>query len=244
MSQPAHKTDDLALRRIRRGSLADDVARHLRDLILTGGVRPGERIDQGAVSSALNVSRSPIREAVVVLAQEGLVTLSPNRGAFVADITPTDIAEHYEVFGALSGRTAAVAAVELSDADLAELVEIHSRFSTGDEHEMSTANHDFHRVINSVASRRTRWLLSLLERSVPARYYEFSGRFYDDAIADHQAILDALVARDPDAARGAMEHHLCEGGRAATEALTVQGFWKDAAAMKDNAALTQVSDDR
>ena len=181
----------------------------------------------------MNVSRSPIREAIVVLAQEGLLVLSPNRGAFVADLTPDDIVEHYEVFGLLSGRIAAAAALELTEADLVELAAIHERFAVGDEHEMSTANHQFHRVINSVASRRTRWLLSLLERSVPARYYEFSGRYYDDAVADHQAILDAILARDADAARWAMERHLHEGGRAATKALASQGFWKGARNLKE-----------
>ena len=88
----------------RRGSLADEVAVYIRHLVLTGVLRPGERVDQEAVSEALDVSRSPIREAVVVLGQEGLLTLSRNRGAFVADITPGDIAEHYELFGAVSGR--------------------------------------------------------------------------------------------------------------------------------------------
>ncbi len=210
----------------RRGSLADEVGVHLRDLILTGKARPGQRIDQEAISRELGVSRSPIREAVVVLAQEGLVRLSPNRGAFVADITPEDIAEHYEVFGALSGRAAALAAELLTDDDLDALTAVHRRFEHGTLAEMSEANHSFHRIINSVAPRRTRWLLALLERSVPAHYYEFSDGLYANSIADHRAILDALVARDRDAARWAMEHHLCEGGRAATEALARQGFWK------------------
>ena len=213
--------------RSRRGSLADEVAVYLRDMILTGQSRPGERIDQEDVSRVLGVSRSPIREAVVVLAQEGLVRLSPNRGAFVADITPGDIAEHYEVFGVLSGRTAAQAAHLLTDDDLAELALVHRTFATGDPIQMSLANHRFHQIINSVASKRTRWMLALLERSVPAHYYEFSDGLYANAIADHLAILDALMARDGEAARWAMERHLAEGGRAATAALTARGFWKE-----------------
>ncbi len=211
----------------RRGSLADEVAVYIRHLVLTGVLRPGERVDQEAVSEALDVSRSPIREAVVVLGQEGLLTLSRNRGAFVADITPGDIAEHYELFGAVSGRAAALAAEQLSDAELQELAAIHERFEHGNHAEMSAANHDFHRLINRGAPRRTRWLLALLERSVPADYYEFSAGVYADAVVDHAAILGAIANRDPDGARRAMEHHLRQGGAAAAEALRRQGFWKD-----------------
>jgi len=211
----------------RRGSLADEVAVYIRHLVLTGVLRPGERIDQEAVSEALDVSRSPIREAVVVLGQEGLLTLSRNRGAFVADITPADITEHYELFGAVSGRAAALAAEQLSDDEIDELAAIHRRFEQGSHAEMSAANHDFHRLINRGAPRRTRWLLALLERSVPADYYEFSAGVYADAVADHATILAAIAGRDPNGARRAMEHHLRQGGAAAAETLRRQGFWKD-----------------
>ncbi|HIL49194.1 MAG TPA: GntR family transcriptional regulator, partial [Acidimicrobiia bacterium] len=71
----------------RRGSLAQEVADYLRDLILTGTLRPGEKVDQEAVSVALDVSRSPIREALVVLSREGLIQLTPRRGASVVRLT-------------------------------------------------------------------------------------------------------------------------------------------------------------
>jgi DNA-binding GntR family transcriptional regulator len=216
-----------AARTRRRGSLADEVAEHLRHMILTGQVRPGERIDQEALSTKLDVSRSPIREAVVVLGQEGLVTLSRHRGAFVAEITPADIIEHYEVFGAISGRAAALAAELLSDDAIDALLEVQQRFESGTPNAMSAANHDFHRIINSVAPRRTRWILALLERSVPCDYYEFTAGLYAESVADHAAILAAIVARDAQAARWAMEHHLRQGGSAAVAALARQGFWED-----------------
>jgi len=189
-------------------------------------LRPGERIDQEAVGEALDVSRSPIREAVVVL--EGLLTLSRNRGAFVADITPADITEHDELFGAVSGRAAALAAEQLTDGEIDGLASIHRRFEHGSHAEMSVVNHDFHRLINRGAPRRTRWPLALRERSVPADYDEFSAGVYADAVDDHAAILTAITDRDPDGARRAMEHHLRQdGAAAATEALRRQGFWKD-----------------
>jgi DNA-binding GntR family transcriptional regulator len=211
----------------RRGSLADEIAAYIRDLVLTGALKPGEKIDQDAVSRALDVSRSPIREALVVLGQEGLLDVTPRRGAFVARLTPDDIVDHYELFGVVSGRAAALAATTLDDAELAALSRVHDRFTARTTEDLSALNHEFHRLINSVAPRRTRWLLRLLERSVPANYYEFADGWNAQAVEHHAAILDALIARDGDAARRAMEHHLHESGIAAAEALRAQGFWDD-----------------
>lgn len=218
-----------AAKRTRRGSLADDVAVYTRHLILTGVLAPGEHVDQQAICQALNVSRSPIREALVILGQEGLVTMSHHRGAFVAEITPEDIADHYELFGTVSGRAAALAAECLTVDDIADLVAVHQRFVDGDPEQQSVANREFHRIINKSAPRRTRWLLALLGRSVPADYYVFSNGMYADAADDHQLVLDAISRRDPDQARRAMENHLHKGGQAATEALRRRNFWNDVA---------------
>jgi DNA-binding GntR family transcriptional regulator len=213
----------------RRGGLADDVAAYVRRLILTGVVKPGTRLDQEAVAEALGVSRSPIREAIVILGQEGLLDVTPRHGASVARLTPDDIVDHYELFGVVSGRAAAMAADTLKDDQLTELQAIQRSFRTAPANapatELSTLNDRFHRIINGCAPRRTRWLLRLLERSVPADYYEFAGGWNAHAVEHHQAILDAIVARDAITARRAMEHHLHQSGVAAADALRAQGFW-------------------
>lgn len=217
----------------RRGGLADEVAAYVRDLILTGSLRPGTRIDQEAIAAALDVSRSPIREALVILGQEGLLDVTPRRGASVAHLAPEDIVDHYELYGVVAGRAAAMAAKTLEDAQIAELEAIHARFS---EHggdgtgggDLSQLNFEFHRILNTVAPRRTRWLLRLLERSVPTDYYEFADGWNRRAIDQHAAILEAVVARDPERAREAMEAHLHQSGLAAAEALRANGFWDDA----------------
>jgi DNA-binding GntR family transcriptional regulator len=213
----------------RRGGLPDDVAAYVRRLILTGVLKPGTKIDQDAVSEALDVSRSPIREALVILGQEGLLDVTPRRGASVALLTAVDIVDHYELFGVVSGRAAAMAAEALNDEQIAELAGIHRSFRVAPDHtpttDLSTLNDGFHRIINACAPRRTRWLLRLLERSVPADYYEFADGWNERAVEHHQAILDAIAARDPDRARRAMEHHLHESGVVAADALRTQGFW-------------------
>ncbi len=211
----------------RRGGLADEVASYVRDLILTGALKPGVKVDQDAIASALDVSRSPIREALIVLGQEGLLDAAPRRGFFVARLTPDDIIDHYELYGVVSGRASAMAADTLKDEQIAELEAIQKRFVADSHEDLSALNDEFHRIINAAAPRRTRWLLRLLVRSVPADYYEFADGWDGKAVEHHRKILDAVVERDAQRAREAMETHLHESGVAATEALRRQGFWSD-----------------
>ncbi|MBL6924605.1 MAG: GntR family transcriptional regulator [Acidimicrobiia bacterium] len=211
----------------RRGVLADEVAGYVRQLILTGSLRPGTKIDQDAVGRALDVSRSPIREALVVLGHEGLLDLTPRRGASVAQLRREDIIDHYELFGVVSGRAAAMAAELLDEDQIRELNELHSRFTGDDQEVLQQLNHDFHRVINLAAPRRTRWLLRHLERTVPANYYEFADGWNHRAVEHHASILEAITRRDPEGARSAMEGHLHESGVAAADQLEERGFFTD-----------------
>jgi len=210
--------------------LPDDVAAYIRRLILTGSLKPGTKIDQEAIGAALDVSRSPIREAIVILGQEGLLDVTPRRGASVALLTPDDIVDHYELFGVVSGRAAAMAAETLKDEQIAELGAIQHAFRIAPDNapasQLSQLNDGFHRIVNACAPRRTRWLLRLLERSVPADYYEFAHGWNAQAVEHHQAILDAITSHDSERAREAMEHHLHESGVAAAQALRNQGFWE------------------
>jgi DNA-binding GntR family transcriptional regulator len=212
----------------RRGGLADEIVSYVRGRILAGEMKPGEKVDQDAIADALDVSRSPIREALVILGQEGLLDVTPRRGAFVASISRDDVIDHYELFGLVSGRVASLAAERLTDEEIAELVTIHERFeaATGEEH--SKLNHEFHRLINTAAPRRTRWLLRHLERSIPAGFYAFTPGWTEQAHSGHDEIVSAISSRDADAARRAMEAHLHSAGVAAADALDERGFWEDA----------------
>jgi len=214
--------------RIARGALADEIAAHIRDQILSGELKPGQKIDQEKIADDLDVSRSPIREALVVLGQEGLLDITPRRGAFVARITREDVIDHYELFGLVAGRVAAMAAAEFDDRQRDQLADVHALFVSATGEEGSKRNHEFHELINSAAPRRTRWLLRHLERSIPARFFETTTGWKDEAVSGHQGIVDAILSRDGEAARLAMEHHLHEAGVAAADALEARGFWDDA----------------
>ena len=218
----------------RRGVLGEEVVDYVRELILTGTIRSGEKIDQQAVSEALGVSRSPIREALVVLGREGLVELTPRRGAAVADLSPEDIVDHYALFGVVAGRAAALAAETIDEEGLAELRKVHARFldagsdgaALGPE-DLQQLNHDFHRIINLTAPGRTRWLLRHLEHSVPSNYYEFADGWNHAAVEHHAGILEAIASGDADGARRAMEAHLQASGEAAAAQLAAIGFFGD-----------------
>lgn len=214
--------------RIARGGLAEEIVAHVRGQILSGELKPGTKIDQEQIAEDLDVSRSPIREALVVLGQEGLLDITPRRGACVASITREDVIDHYELFGLIAGRVAAMAAESFGDAEQAELSGIHDRFAMASDEEGSKLNNEFHQLINSAAPRRTRWLLRHLERSIPAGFFERTTGWKSEAVADHQEILDAIVNKDADAARHAMETHLHEAGVAAANALEASGFWTEA----------------
>ena len=209
----------------RRGSLADEVAVYIRHLVLTGVLRPGERIDQEAVSEALDVSRSPIREAVVV----------PRPGR-VADPQP----EPWRIRGRHHARATSPSTTNSSAPSRdgprrsprngcpmrRSRSSPSSTAASNTDHtpRCRSRNHDFHRLINRGAPAGTRWLLALLERSVPADYYEFSAGVYADAVDDHAAVLAAITERDPDEARRAMEHHLRQGGAAAARGAPPAGL--------------------
>ena len=208
-----------------RGGLADVIVEHVRGRILRGEMRPGAKVDQEEIAEALDVSRSPIREALVVLGQEGLVELTPRRGAFVARICREDVIDHYELFGLVAGRAAALAAMELTAEQKSELADIHTRFVSADDADAPGLNHAFHELINAVAPDRTRWLLAHLERSIPVGFVEETPGWRDKAVAAHQVILDAIVNSDRGGARHAMESHLQEAGARAVETLESTGFW-------------------
>lgn len=213
----------------RRRNLAEDVADHIRDAILTGQLRPGTRIDQDAIAAELGVSRLPVREALIALDQEGLIHTIPRRGSYVQQLRRDDIADHYQLFGRVAGLAAARAAARISDAELAELEALHEQMAASrDPLQQERLNFDFHRIVNEAAnSRRVTSILRLLTRSLPSHYFEFVPDWPDQAQAQHGEILDAIRRRDADAAQSAMERHLNESARYAIAALERMDFFED-----------------
>ena len=121
------------------------------------------------------MSRLPVREALIELAQESLIDAVPRRGAFVAWLERADIIDHYRIFGLIAGLAGSRAATALTDEQLGQLRRIHESFvAATDPEDQAYWNHEFHKMINQAGgSRRLVSVLALLSRSLPVRYFEF-----------------------------------------------------------------------
>jgi DNA-binding GntR family transcriptional regulator len=213
----------------RRRNLAEDVAAHIRDAILAGRLKPGQRIDQDGIAEELGVSRLPVREALIALDQEGLVQTIPRKGSYVSRVDREDIADHYQVFGQVAGLAAARAVSRLDEEGLQRLVALHEGMSRADSlQEQQRLNHEFHRTINKAASsQRMSAMLQLLSRSLPMPYADFPPEWLDEANRQHRDILEAFKRRDTLAAQRAMEQHINASARHAIEVLEHLDFFED-----------------
>lgn len=208
-------------------NLADDAAGFIRVAIMSGDLRPGQRIDQDAVAESLGVSRLPVREALIGLAQEGLVENLPRRGSFVARFSKEDVVDHYQLFGQVAGLAAARAVARMSDEQVAELAVINQDLlKSTDVGEQQKLNHEFHRRITIASeSQRIISMVGLLSRSLPMPYDKLPPEWLADADQQHSDIIDAFVRRDTLAAQRSMEQHIASSGRHAVEILDRLGFF-------------------
>lgn len=219
--------DAVSRRTPKRGNLAEDAAEYLRKAILTGDLKPGERIDQDRVADDLGISRLPVREALIALDQEGLVQNLPRRGSYVASLSREDVIDHYQLFGQVSGLAAARAVARMSDDDVAELVDLNRRLVHAPSvAEQERLNFEFHRRINAAcASQRIISMVRLLSRSLPMPYDKLPPEWLAEAEQQHADVLDAFARRDTLAAQRSMEQHISASGRHAVTVLEGLGFF-------------------
>jgi len=187
----------------RRPNLHDTVVARLRDLIVEGALAPGARIAERQLCESLGVSRTPLREALKVLASEGLVELLPNRGARVARLDERDVEDMFQVMGALEALAGTLACAQMTEGELAEIAALHyemlAQYTRRKLPEYFRLNQAIHAAI--VAAARNPVLMttyqSLAGRIRRARYFaNLSDERWRHAVEEHEAILDALRARD------------------------------------------------
>jgi DNA-binding GntR family transcriptional regulator len=216
----------------RRRQLSDEVAAYVRDLIMSGQVRHGEFLRLERIADDLGISVTPVREALLSLRGEGFVQLEPRRGFMPAPLSRQDVRDLFEAQAYFAGELAARAAGQIGDDELARLDETQAQLVAAskahDSEGIERANHHFHRVINLCArSPKTSWLLQLVVRYAPRRFYSNIHGWSQASVDDHQLILAALRARDPDAARQAMRTHIRHAGTLLEVHLEAQGFWAE-----------------
>ena len=216
MPTPEHLSPpSLAALRGVNHSLHDEVAARLRALIFEGELAPGSFIDEVVLCERLGISRTPLREALKVLAVEGLVRHEPRRGCFVNQVTEQDLDEIFPVIALLEGRCAHEAACNASDADLQALESLHERLQAhaqaGQITEYYAVNLAIHEAIITLAGNR--WLAMVISdlrkilKLARLQQLHAPGRLAQ-SLAEHMAVFAALRARDAEGAQAAMRTHL------------------------------------
>jgi DNA-binding GntR family transcriptional regulator len=182
-------------------TMQEIVTTHLREAIRSGRLEPGTRLQQDDMARQLHVSRMPVREALRILEQEGLVELRPHRSAVVVSLRLDDVAEIFEIRAMLEGRAAELAGPHLTDAAIARLREIHTAMSRveHDEDRWLALNQQFHTAIYPASGRPRLCALIDAQRNVVQPYlraaFALLGRA-PSAHAEHERILWAAEDRD------------------------------------------------
>jgi DNA-binding GntR family transcriptional regulator len=188
-------------------------ASELRDRILTGQLRPGDRLDLDQLTAEFGISRTPVREALLELSYEGLVAITPRSGMAVVGITPEDAVDNFAVLAALAGKAAEMATARITPEELAELRELAAAIDRSDD--VVGANRRFHRALNQ-ASRSPRLLTYLRQavRVVPSNYFELFPEQAQRSRREHAELLDEMTRGDAAAARAIAESHVATAGEA------------------------------
>jgi DNA-binding GntR family transcriptional regulator len=192
-----------------------EVVRHIRDLLVEGQIRPGEKIRERELCAALDISRTPLREALKVLASEGLVELLPNRGAVVAQMSEQDVVDTFEVIAGLEGQSGELAAQRITQPELAEIRALHyEMLAAHTRRDLPTyyrINAQIHTRINAAARNR---VLTQTWANVNARLQALRFRSnlneakWKRAVKEHDRMVELLAARDAAGLRELMVLHL------------------------------------
>jgi len=200
---------------IPRAALHEQAAYRLRQMLVEGRIAPGAKLNERELSEALSVSRTPLREAIKMLAAEGLVELLPNRGAVALQLTEADVINTFEVMAGLEGLSGELAAARISDEELAEIRATHyemlASFTRRDLSNYYRLNSAIHVAINAAAKNP---VLTQTYQQVNARLQALRFRTNQDgakwkrAVHEHEQMIEALAARDGARMRAVMQAHL------------------------------------
>jgi len=212
------------MNRIAPTALYQEVAERLRQRIFAHEIPPGSWIDEQKLAEQYGISRTPLREALKVLASEGLVELKPRRGCYVTEISRQDLDDIFPLMALLEGRCAFEATQRVKPAELASLKELHEQLESaareGRIDAFFEANQAFHKRVQELSGNR--WLLSVIQdlRKVLklSRLHSLSleGRL-QQSLDEHRAIVAAICAKDAVTAERLMHDHLLSGREAAAK---------------------------
>jgi DNA-binding GntR family transcriptional regulator len=202
-------------------ALYEEVAELLRERIFSGELAPGSWIDEMRLAEEYGISRTPMREALKVLAAEGLVTMKVRRGAYVTEVNDKDQRDVYHLLSLLEADAAGVVATQATPAQLQELQELHLALAqaVNDREKFFEINERFHMRLLEIADNRWRdQMVADLRKVMKLNRHNSllkSGRI-EESLNEHQALMDALLARNAAASVARMQAHFANGLEAAS----------------------------
>jgi len=207
-------------------SLHGEILSRLRDYVVEGNIAEGSRVPERQLCEMFGISRTPLREALKVLAAEGLIDLLPNRGARVRQLSRRDLEELFEVMGGLESLAGRLACESITDAEIVEIERLHyemyGHYLHRDMHSYFQVNQRIHERIVE-ASRNETLRLTYANFAGRIRRVRYSANFarkrqrWGEAMREHEAILDALRRRAGSELSDILFHHLRAKRTAALE---------------------------
>ena len=208
-------------------NLHEGTFQKLRSLLVEGVIAPGSKLNERALAESLNVSRTPIREAIKRLAADGLVELIANRGAIAVQLSHADVVHTFDVIAQLEGYSGELAAKNISAATLSELealqYEMMASYARRDLSNYYKLNLRIHHLINQAANNP---VLTQLFSQVNARIEALrfrsnqNGVKWEKAVEEHQEMIDALKTHDSERMRKVMIQHVMNKRDVVIELLT------------------------
>ncbi len=201
-------------------ALYEQVAEQLRQRIFQRELEPGSWIDELKIAEQMGISRTPLREAIKVLAAEGLVTMKVRRGAYVTEMSDKDLRDVYHLLALLESDAAAVVAERATVQQLQALQTLHEELerSVHDRDQFFAINERFHMQLLALADNRWRdQLVADLRKVMKLNRHNSllkQGRIAE-SLQEHRTIMQALHARQPETARQALQAHFAHGLEAA-----------------------------
>ncbi|MEO8013034.1 MAG: GntR family transcriptional regulator [Polaromonas sp.] len=201
-------------------ALYEEVAELLRQRIFNRELAPGSWIDELKLAEEYGISRTPLREALKVLATEGLVTMKVRRGAYVTEVSDSDLANVYHLLALLESDAAEVVANKATDAQIRELQVLHNELEKAvkNRERFFEINEAFHMRLLEIANNRWRdQMVADLRKVMKLNRHNSllkSGRI-EESLLEHRAIMAALVARDAAETAQCMREHFKSGLNAA-----------------------------
>lgn len=212
-------------------SLQDQIRESVVSAIQTGALRPGAQIDEKALADEFDSSRTPVREALLMLAAQGLITIVPRAGMFVHKPKAAELVAMFETLAEMEGVVARLATQRISPAGKKVLMQAHEaagvHVEQGDTAGYIEANRKFHDVLYQAAANPFLAEQIVLLRRRLAIYWQQKGLINDARVPssyrEHGQVVEAVIAGNPDAAAEAMRTHISAGGKAIADLVLLAG---------------------